>query len=83
VVESHTLINSVWNKEKLPEEESIIMPIYEKGDKTDCSNFSGISLSSTTYKILLSRLTPHAEEIIGDHKCGFRRNRSTTDHIGE
>ena len=31
--------------------------------------------------ILLSRLTPYAEEIIGDHECGFRRNRSTTDHM--
>jgi sorting nexin-29 len=29
----------------------------------------------------LSRLTPYAEEIIGDHQCGFRCNRSTTDHI--
>ena len=39
----------------------------------------------TTYKILsnilLSRLIPYAEEVIGDHHCGFRRNRSTTDHI--
>jgi len=31
--------------------------------------------------ILLSRLTPCAEEVIRDHQCGFRRNRSTTDHI--
>jgi hypothetical protein len=40
---------------------------------------------STTYKILsnilLSRLVPYAEEITGDHLCGFRRSRSTTDHI--
>jgi len=39
----------------------------------------------TTYKvlskILLSRLTPYVEEIIGNHQCGFRRSRSTTDHI--
>ena len=39
----------------------------------------------TTYKILsnilLSRLTPYAKEIIGDHQCGFRRKRSTIDHI--
>jgi len=39
----------------------------------------------TTYKILsnilLSRLTPYAEEIIGDHQCGLRRNRSTTDQL--
>jgi len=71
----------------LPEEwkESIIVPIYKKGDKTDCSNYRGISLLPTTYKIvsniLLSRLTPYAEETIGDHECGFRRSRSTTDHI--
>jgi hypothetical protein len=71
----------------LPEEwkESVIVPVYKKGDKTDGSNYRGTSLLSTTYKILsnilLSRLTPYAEEIIGDHQHGFRRNRSTTDHI--
>jgi sorting nexin-29 len=31
--------------------------------------------------ILLSRLIPYIVEIIGDHQCGFRRNRSTTDQI--
>jgi len=38
----------------------------------------------TTYKILsnimFSRLIPYAKEIVGDHQCGFRRNKSTTDH---
>jgi hypothetical protein len=33
------------------------------------------------FTILLSSLTPNAEEIIGDHHSGFRRNRTTTDHI--
>jgi hypothetical protein len=85
--EIHKLIISIWNKEDLPEEwkESVIVPIYKKGDKTDCSNYRGTSLLSTTYKILsnilLSMLTPYGEEIIGDHQCGFRHNRSTTDHI--
>jgi len=57
----------------LPEEwkESIIVPIYKKGNKSDCSNYRSISLLPTMYKILsnilLSRLTPYAEEIIGDH----------------
>ena len=75
------------NTEELPEEwkESIIVPIHKKGDKTDCNNYRGISLSPTTYKILSnilpSRLTPYAEEIIGDHQCGFRRNRSTAGHL--
>jgi sorting nexin-29 len=42
-------------------------------------------LLSTSYKILfnilLSRLIPYPDEIIGDHQYGFRRNRSTTDQI--
>jgi hypothetical protein len=42
-------------------------------------------LLSTSYNILsnilLCRLIPYADEIIGDHQCGFRRNRSTTDQI--
>jgi len=50
----HKLIIYIWNKEELPEEwkESIIVPIYTKGDKTDCNNYRDISLLPTTYKIL-------------------------------
>jgi hypothetical protein len=83
----HKLLISIWYKEELPEEwkESIIVPIHKKGDKTDRNNYRAISLLPTTYKILsnvlLSRLIPYVEEIIGDHQCGFRRNRSTSDHI--
>ena len=81
------LIRVIWEKETLPKEwkESIIIPIFKKGDKTDCNNYRGISLLTTCYKIfsniLLNRLTPYAEEIIGDYQCGFRRNRSTTDQM--
>jgi hypothetical protein len=54
-------------------------------DETDCSNYRGIPLLPTSYKILfktlLSRLIPYADEIIGNHQWGFRRNRSTTDQI--
>jgi hypothetical protein len=31
--------------------------------------------------ILLSRLSPHIDEMIGDQQCGFRRKRSTTDQM--
>jgi hypothetical protein len=64
---------------------SFIVPIYKKGDKTDCNNYKGISLLPTTYQmlsnIMLSKLIPYAEEIMEDHQCGFRSNRANTDHI--
>jgi hypothetical protein len=81
------LIIAIWNKEELHEEwmESIIIPIHKKRDKTDGNNYRGISLLPTTYKILsnilLSRLIPYVDEIMGDHQGEFRWNRSTTDHI--
>jgi hypothetical protein len=77
----------IWNKEELPHQwkESIVTSIHKKGDKTESSNYRGISLLPTSYKIvsniLLSRLIPYADGIIGDHHCGFQRNRSATDQI--
>jgi len=85
--EIHKLIISIWNKEELPAEwkKAIVVPMHKKGDKTDCSSYRSITLLPTTYKIsskiLLSRLNPYAEEIIGDHQCEIHCNRSTTDHI--
>jgi hypothetical protein len=62
-----------------------IVSIYKKNDKADCNNYRGISLLSPSYKILsnilLARLIPYVNEIIGDHQCGFRSNRSTMDQI--
>ena len=50
----HKLINSIWNKEELPEETNklIIVPPYKKRDKTNCTNYRGTSPLSSTYKIL-------------------------------
>jgi hypothetical protein len=51
-------------------EGSIIIPIYTKGDKTNCSrgNYCGISLLSTSNNtvsnILLARLSPYEDEIV-------------------
>jgi hypothetical protein len=65
--EIHKLISYFGDKKKLPEQgkKLIIAPIYKKGDKSECSNYTGILLLSTTYKILsiilLSRLTPYGK----------------------
>jgi hypothetical protein len=40
-----------------------------------------VTVSYFQYIVLLSRLTPYAEEIIGDHQCEFSHSKSTTDYI--
>jgi hypothetical protein len=44
--EIHNLINSIWKKEELPQQlkEFVTVPIYKKGNKTDYSNYRGLSL---------------------------------------
>ena len=58
---------------------------YANGDKLKCDNYRGITLLNTAYKvltnILLQKLETYSEEIIEDHQCGFRTQRSTTDQI--
>jgi hypothetical protein len=79
------LIMLTWNKEELPHQwkEQLSYLFTKRVMKTDCSNYRGISPLSTSYKILsnilLSRLIPYADEIFGDHQCGFRHYRSTTE----
>jgi hypothetical protein len=82
----HKLLNSVWNKKELPDVwMSIIVSNYKESYKTDCSNYGRIALLLVSYKhesnILLSRLSPYIDAITGDHQCGYRLKRSTTDQI--
>ncbi|KAI5722453.1 hypothetical protein M8J76_008557 [Diaphorina citri] len=85
--ELHKLILKIWQQEKIPDEwkKSVIIPIHKSGDKEHIENYRGISVVNTAYKVLssllLARLKPLAEDILGDYQCGFRGNRSTTDNI--
>jgi hypothetical protein len=41
----YKLINSIWNKEELPDQskQSIIVSVHKKDDKTDYNNYRGIT----------------------------------------
>jgi hypothetical protein len=83
----YRLVTNVWTKEKMPNEWNLalICPIYKKGEKSECSNYRGISLLNIVYKIIAAvinkRLNTYAEELIGEYQNGFHNNRATTDNI--
>ena len=83
----HQLIVRVWLEEKLPDEWMIgvICPIHKKGCKMTCTNYRGISLLPSAYKVLSKilslRLEPFAEAFLSEYQAGFRRQRSTSDQL--
>jgi len=63
---------SIWNKEELPQQWKEFY-YYKRGDKTECSIFTGISLLPATYKILsilllLRLIPPYIDKIIEDNQ---------------
>ncbi len=83
----HQVVMQIWRAEQLPAEllEGAIVAIHKKGDKLMCENYRGVCLLNNAYKVLArvlyTILLPHAETVIGEYQCGFRKNRSTTDQI--
>lgn len=82
----YVLIKKIWDLEMIPLDlrDALIVILFKKGDKADCGNYRGISLLSTTGKIIaciiLKRLLPLSEQILPE-SCGFRPARGTTDMI--
>jgi hypothetical protein len=50
------LILNRWKSERMSNKwnRSIIFPIYKKGEKSECSNYRGISLLDNVHKILVT-----------------------------
>ena len=66
---------------------SILQPIHKKGDINNPDNYRGISLLNVCSKlysyILNQRINEWIDdfEILGEEQAGFRKNRSTMEHI--
>jgi hypothetical protein len=74
--ETYKLNNSIWNMEEVTQQwqKSIVVPTYKKGDKTECSNYPGIKMSSTSLNILfnvVSKPSPYVDKITGGHQWVF------------
>ena len=83
------LFTNCWEKGTLPQDirDAVLVSLYKnKGEKSDWSNYRGITLLSVAGKILahvfLNRLIPTiAQENTPKSQCGFRSNRGTVGMI--
>ena len=84
----HELLLDCWEEGSVPQDmrDAKIVTLYKnKGDRSDCNNFRGISLLSITGKVfarvVLNRLQKLAERVYPESQCGFRAARSTIDMV--
>ena len=68
-----------------PWTQSLVITLPKKGNLQWCQNYRTIGLvshpSKVMLKVILNRLKPQAEKIIGEEQAGFRVGRSTTEQI--
>ena len=84
-----TFFNYIFDRGIYPQSwtESIILPLYKKGDINDPGNYRGISLcdvSSKVYgKVINKRIQQWVDtyNITGEHQAGFKKGYSTIDNI--
>src|SRR6218665_4052132 len=85
--ELHKIINEVWKEGRTPEEwkKSILVILHKKGNTIECGNYRTIALISHLSKVLMmvltERLKGQSEEYMTEEQAGFRRDRSTTQHL--
>lgn len=64
---------------------NLLLPIYKKGDKTDCENYRIICLSSIVYKtytrIIEQKIRTCIENKLEEEQAAFRANRQTSDNV--
>ena len=84
----YELLCQCWEEGYVPQDmcDANIVTLYKnKGDRSDCNNYRGISLLSVVSKVFarvaLQRLQQVAERVYPESQCGFRVQRSTTDMI--
>ena len=88
ITELHEISRLCWRDGEVPQDmrDANIVTLYEnKGDRSDCNNYRGISPVSIVGKlfarIALKRLQVLAERVYPESQCGFRANRSTIDMV--
>ena len=84
----HDLLLQCWEEGTIPQDmrNAKIVTLYKnKGERSDCNNYRGISLLSIVGKafarVVLSKLQLLADRVYPESQCGFRAERSTIDMV--
>lgn len=79
------LFNDCLNGQQIPKEWKVahISPIYKKGNRNECDNYRGISVTSSISRLYgrILRDLIEKEFIEEEDQCGFRTGRSCTDNV--
>jgi hypothetical protein len=77
--------NTCWKTGSIPDEwkGAVISPIFKKGNRIECSNYRGISLLNSSYKIYekISNRVHIIGIILKEEQNGFREACSCIDCV--
>ena len=83
----HSTCQQIWKTQQWPQDwkRSVFIPIAQKGNAKECSNYRTIALishaSKVMLKILQARLQQYVNRELPDVQTGFRKGRRTRDQI--
>ena len=83
----HSICQQIWKTLQWPQDwkRSVFIPVPQKGNAKECSNYCTIALishaSKVMLKILQARLQQYMNRELPDVQAGFRKGRETRDQI--
>ena len=83
----HSICQQIWKTQQWPQDwkRSVCIPIANKGNTKECSNYRTIAFiahaSKVMLKILQARLQQNVNRELPDVQAGFRKGRGTRDQI--
>ena len=83
----HSISQQIWKTQQWPQDwkRSVFIPIPNKGNAKECSNYRIIALISHASKVILKilqvRLQQYMNQELPDVQAGFRKRRGTRDQI--
>ena len=83
----HSICQQIWKTQQWPQDwkRSVFIPILNKGNDKECSNYCAIVLISHASKVMLktlqARLQQYMNQELPDIQAGFRKGRGARDQI--